>query len=134
MFNLRTKTIALTLIATSLSLINAQEIIRYSASAETNFGSGDFTPYYMVSNKHGINSINSNSGYIRAGIFKEIDQEKIFSWSAGVDMLACYNDARNARIHQLYGDINLYCLGLSVGMKEYNGVFKNQNQIGRAHV
>ena len=127
MFNLRTKTIALTLIATSLSLINAQEIIRYSASAETNFGSGDFTPYYMVSNKHGINSINSNSGYIRAGIFKEIDQEKIFSWSAGVDMLACYNDARNARIHQLYGDINLYCLGLSVGMKEYNGVFKNQN-------
>ena len=100
--------------------------IYYNISSEIQTGSGEYAPYFFSANKHGISSVEKNSGYLRAGIFKDLNREKVFSYAAGLDIAGSYNDYSKFRIQQLYLDFKLYCLNLSIGSKEYDGVFKNQ--------
>ena len=113
------------LIITTFS-ITSQNNIYYNISSEIQTGSGEYAPYFFSANKHGISSVEKNSGYLRAGIFKDLNREKVFSYAAGLDIAGSYNDYSKFRIQQLYLDFKLYCLNLSIGSKEYDGVFKNQ--------
>ncbi len=46
--------------------LQAQNAITFSIAAEGAAGSGDFTPYYLTANRHGILSADKNTGYLRA--------------------------------------------------------------------
>ena len=119
------KILFLPLFLTTLPLFS-QHNIYYKIGGEFQAGSGDFAPYLFSANKHGISSVENNSGYLRAGVFKDFNEEKVFSYAAGIDLAASYNDYSNYRIQQLYFDLKYRCLNLSIGAKEYEGEFKNQ--------
>ena len=99
--------------------------LRYRGEAQVSFSSGQNTPFWLVSNKMGLSSIKKNNGYIRMGVFRDMDEDRKFSWGAGVDLVGAYNFTSSFVIQQLYGEIKYRCLGAMVGSKEIYGEFNN---------
>ena len=93
--------------------------LRYRGEAQVSFSSGQNTPFWLVSNKMGLSSIKKNNGYIRMGVFRDMDEDRKFSWGAGVDLVGAYNFTSSFVIQQLYGEIKYRCLGAMVGSKEF---------------
>lgn len=90
---------------------------------------GDFAPYWLSTNKYGMHSVESNNGYLRAGI----DWRKSFAnnWSieVGADLSAGYNYASDVWLQQAYFDVSWKMLHLSIGSRERIGspLEKNAN-------
>lgn len=92
--------------------------LRYEAEIHATFSSGRNTPFWLVNNLQGLGSPEKNNGYVRAGIFKEIDHDKRFSWGAGVDLIGAWRNSAPFQIHQLYGELKYRALGIMLGSKE----------------
>ena len=54
--------------------------LSYKAEANIISGGGDYTPFWMMNNTHGVVSDKNNSGYLRLGHFKELESDKKFSY------------------------------------------------------
>lgn len=89
------------------------------------FSGGRHTPFWLISNRHGMGSVEKNNGYVRASIFKDMDRSNRFSWGAGVDLAAGVRQQSPFFIQQLYGEIRYKCLDLMIGQKEIDGVISN---------
>ncbi|MDE5978572.1 MAG: hypothetical protein K2G84_00905, partial [Muribaculaceae bacterium] len=55
-------------------------------------GSGDFAPYYIASNNHGILT-QSNDALLRLSLDKQPDTKKRFSYGFGIDFLTGYTSS-----------------------------------------
>lgn len=118
--------------------LNAESYaIDYSAEAILNAGSGNFAPYYMASNRHGIIT-QSNNALLRASLSRPMQMEKRFTYGFGADIIGGYgsdvdylrfsdgemrpNAQHPARfwLQQLYGEIKYRGVFLSVGLKEHS--------------
>ncbi len=123
-------------VAAAASPISDREGINYEVSLMGNAGSGDFAPYYMMVNRHGILT-QSDDVLFRGKLWKRFDLSRRFSYSFGADFLTGassqttyhrYDDAgklvdnrqRPAAIwlQQLYAEIKFMGAFLSVGLKE----------------
>ena len=124
-FNLRKN--ALLLCAAITLGLKAGELdsLYYKVEGQVSFSSGKHTPFWLVNNRQGLSSIEKNNGYLRAGLFRHIDDEKRFSWGAGVDLACAYNFTSSFIIQQLYGEVKYRSLKLMVGSKEIQGEFNN---------
>ena len=60
--------------------------INYRVSLIANAGSGDFAPYYMMSNVHGTLS-QPYSTLLRASVEKKMDKSTRFSYGFGADII-----------------------------------------------
>ncbi|MCD8178276.1 MAG: capsule assembly Wzi family protein [Tannerellaceae bacterium] len=91
------------------------------------FGSaatGSTTPFWIVSNKYGKIPLDSNNGYLSAGVFQNQRFGKGFYWNAGLDVIASTSRYRNVYVQQVYGEIGYKKLQLSIGSKEkYNSLW-----------
>lgn len=109
-------------VASLLSLtpfgVSAIDGMHYKVEGQVSFSTGENTPFWLVSNREGLASIEKNNGYFRAGLFREVEKEKRFSWGAGVDLACAYNFSSSFIIQQLYGELKYRCLGLTIGSKE----------------
>lgn len=103
-----------------------KDSLHYKLSMDVQAGNGQYAPYYFTSNTHGVTSIKPNSGYLRAGLFKNANKVQKFDYALGIDLITSYNNNSPFWIQQLYGELKYRCLGLTVGSKEYSGVFKNK--------
>lgn len=92
--------------------------LRYRGEVGATFASGDHTPFWMVSDRHGFSSLTKNNGWIRAGIFHDMDRSKRFSWGAGVDLGVGYNMQRVFIPQQIYAEVKYRCLDAMIGQKE----------------
>lgn len=122
--------------------------IHYAASLAANAGGGDFAPYYIASNRHGV--VTQPVGtQLRLAAWKPLERDKRFSWSIGVDFLAgitSYTDYQrydassatwttnrqrpaHAWLQQLYGEVKWRSLFLEVGIKEHGSALFN-NRLG----
>ncbi len=99
--------------------------IRYEAETVATFSGGEYTPFWLMNNLQGLGSPTKNNGYVRAGVFKDIDRDKRFSWGAGVDLAAGWNMTAPFSVHQLYGEIKYRSLGAILGSKEIWGEFND---------
>ncbi|MDD6210592.1 MAG: capsule assembly Wzi family protein [Bacteroidales bacterium] len=97
----------------------------YQAETGITAGGGEYTPFWLMSNRFGLSSADKNNGYIRAGIFRPIEKEKRFSYGFGVDLAGAYRFTSNFIIQQAYGELKYRCLGLLVGSKEIYDEFTN---------
>lgn len=104
---------------------SAIDSLRYSVEGEVSFSNGQNTPFWLVNNMQGLSSIKKNNGYLRAGIFRDIEKDKRFSWGAGVDLAGAYNFTSSFIVQQLYAEIKYRCLGAMIGSKEIYGEFNN---------
>ena len=111
--------------------------INYSAEAVLNAGNGDFAPYYVASNRHGIITQSKNA-LLRASISRPMQLEKRFTYGFAADIIGGYgsdvdylrysggkliqNPQHPARfwLQQLYGEIKYRSLFLTVGLKEHS--------------
>lgn len=99
--------------------------LNYRTETGISFSGGEHTPFWLTANKQGLSSIEKNSGYLRAGIFREMEDDKRFSYAFGADLAVAYNFSSSFIIQQLYADLKYRCLQLSIGSKERHSEFNN---------
>lgn len=124
----------------------AQDTVKWEASTIVNVGTGDFAPYYIMSNEGGV--ITQPITLMERGvIYKNIQTEKRFDYGFGADIIANwskstdyqqYNKSLNsfqnnpqhpARlwVQQLWGEVKYRSLFAIVGMKEMQrSIFNSQ--------
>ncbi len=81
---------------------------------------GEYAPFWLVSNRGGLSSLDTDNGYIRCGVGIDgsIDGKGNWCYSSGIDLKAGYNQAHKPFVHQLYADVSYKWLTLSIGAKE----------------
>ena len=81
---------------------------------------GKNAPFWLVSNRNGLSSLDTQNGYIRYGacIDGAIGSKGNWKYSSGLDLKTGYNQSCIPVVHQLYADVSYRWLTLSVGAKE----------------
>lgn len=114
------------LVALSLPALAAElpdSAFSYNAEASVTLSSGESTPFWLVSNRQGLSSLDKTNGYIRAGFFKHERYDRRYDWEAGADLVVPFNFTSDFVIQQLYGGVRYRSLNLTVGAKQWhNGV------------
>ncbi len=47
--------------------------LSYRAETGVSFSGGEHTPFWLTANKQGLSSIEKNNGYLRVGVFRELE-------------------------------------------------------------
>lgn len=130
--------VAMASVALSVPMAQAGDdyVIDYSAEALMNAGSGDFAPYYMASNRHGILTQTTNT-LLRIAAKRDMDTDKRFSYGFGADFIGGYGSNTDYLrwdggalqphaqhpsrlwVQQLYAEVKYRSLFLSAGLKEH---------------
>ncbi len=92
--------------------------LEYRVEAFGSAGTGDYTPFWMVSNRYGIVPLDAGNGYLKPGVFYIQHFGKGFYWNAGIDLVAAAPRYKNVYVQQLYAEIGFQAILLSVGSKE----------------
>lgn len=96
--------------------------IRYRGEIRADLGGGDNSPFWLMSNRYGMSSRKPNSGYMRFGLFHDMDKSRRFTWGAGVDLAVAAGYQSVFFPQQVYGEIKYRCLDAMIGAKEmYDG-------------
>ena len=87
----------------------------------------NLAPFWFTANRHGLYSINANSGYLKAGIFRSTDHDKGRKWrhGYGIELAAAYNHTSSFIVQQAYFDIVWKKMQLGIGSKERQSALKN---------
>ena len=120
----------LLIISTTLKLkaqnANTSKEISYMVELNTAASVGDYSPFWINSNKYGLSSIEKNSGYLRGLLIKNITtSNNKWQMTYGIDVAIPVNYTSNFIIHQLYADINYNKISLEIGSKERMPELKN---------
>lgn len=100
---------------------------RYELTAETALGSGDYTAYQLVTNRHHVLSTRANTAYLRAAVqgnhrFENED----WTLSGAADLVASVHADQPAYLQQLYVNLQWQNFYLEAGAREYHPVLRNQ--------
>lgn len=97
----------------------------YAIEMGATSGWGTYAPLWLTANRQGLSSVNTESGYLRAGISRFVPLNKQFSFSAGIDLATAYNFISSFVVQQAYADLTYRWLNLSIGSKERMPQLKN---------
>lgn len=92
--------------------------ISYDIQTEVVASTGKHAPFWLVSNRHGLSSLKNNSANLSAGLFRDFDQKRGFTWAYGAEIAGAWNHPSPFYIQQLYADVKYGCWELSLGSKE----------------
>ena len=95
-----------------------EEATSYRAEIAGSLSSGNYTPFWMASNRYGVVPLEANNAYLKAGVFHRQHFGKGFRWSVGLDLVAAVPRYKNVYIHQLYAELGYKWIKLSIGSKE----------------
>lgn len=96
--------------------------IQYKAEIGTTLSAGEHTPLWLNANRYGFSSLERNNLWLRLSAVKHMDEEKKFSWGAGVDLGVAYRFQSAFVPQQLYAEVRYRCLDAMLGAKEsYDG-------------
>lgn len=105
--------------------IPTDQNIVYRAGVRASFAGGENTPFWLVSNIHGLGSPEFNNGYVRGEIYKAMDSSKRFSWGAGADLTGAWNLPAAFGVRQLYGELHYRAIWASIGSRNYESNYNN---------
>lgn len=97
----------------------------YAVETGGTSGKGAYAPMWLTANRQGLSSVNTEYGYLRAGIAHTMSLNRHFCFSAGVDLATAYNFTSSFIIQQAYADLSYHWLNLSIGSKERLPELKN---------
>lgn len=99
--------------------------LNYKIETGATLSGGEHTPFWLVANKHGLSSIHKNNAYLDAGIFRDMEKDKDFSYALGLEMVGASRFTSKFFIQQAYADVRYRWLQLSIGSKERGSELKN---------
>lgn len=89
----------------------------YRAEVSSNIGSGEFAPFWLVTNQNGIPNIQPNSLYGRLGIFQGIDSTRRFSFQFGLDLVKETRSTSELLAEQAYIGLRYRKAELNIGSR-----------------
>lgn len=99
--------------------------LNYKIETSATVSGGHNTPFWLVANKHGLSSIRKNNAYLDAGIFRDLEKDKKFSYAFGLEMVGASRFTSKFFIQQAYVDLRYRGMEISVGSKERGNEMKN---------
>ncbi|MBR3014460.1 MAG: hypothetical protein IKH69_05500 [Bacteroidaceae bacterium] len=115
----------LALAALCVMPMKAQWNIRLEAQGGA--ASGDHTPLWLNANRYGMGSTETANGYVRAGVFKPVENDaREWKLGAGVDVAVAAGYTSTLIVQQAYGELQWKLGRLTVGSKEQPMQLKNQ--------
>lgn len=99
----------------------------YILTGEAAVGSGEYTAYQLVSNRHHVLSTRANTGYMRAALIGQKSIGKSGDWqlSGALDMIASAHADHRLYLQQLYGRLAWRNFYLEAGAREYRPVLRD---------
>ncbi|MDR1356939.1 MAG: capsule assembly Wzi family protein [Tannerellaceae bacterium] len=92
--------------------------LAYKTEIFASAASGDYTPLWLVSNRHGIVPLDAGNAYLSAGMFYGKHFDNGLRLTAGADIAAVTPRYRNILVRQLYAEIAYRAFSLSAGSRE----------------
>lgn len=94
--------------------------ISYSIETSGTLSTGDNAPLWLTANRQGLGSIERNSAYERAGLFRSMDHDSLHQWRLGygIDLVATQNGVANVMVHQAYAEAAYKKISVIIGAKE----------------
>lgn len=101
--------------------------LEYAVQMQGNVSCGDNNPLWLNANKYGLSSLENNNGYLRAGLFRNIDTDSLRKWGIayGVDLVAPVNYTSKFVIQQAYFEGRYKKGVLTIGSKQHQPNLKN---------
>lgn len=97
----------------------------YNVETRAAFAGGENTPFWLVSNLHGLGSPKFNNGYVRGSVLKPLNPSAKFSWGAMADLTGAWNLPGAFRVQQLYAELKYRKIWVSLGAREFESNYNN---------
>src|SRR5574344_1042790 len=103
------------------------EGISCSVEMQGALSDGDHAPLWLTANKYGLPSIERNSGYLRGGVFRSVNNDSTRQWDIGygADLVVATNHTSTFFVQQLYADVRWLKGMLTIGQKQQPMQLKN---------
>lgn len=98
--------------------------IRYEVQAVQTVSRGAYTPFWLMSDEHGMAAARKNFGYTRAAADGVMRRRK-WTLRAGTDLAAGWRLESPFSVQQLYASARFWNMELTVGSKYYNAPFND---------
>ena len=109
-----------------ISSVGAQTHIEYNLEAETAVGSGDYTAYQLVTNRHHVLATRPNTAYLRGALNVEHQLSKDFTLSGAVDVISSVHADHKAYLQQCYVNLQYQkAFFLEIGSREEKPVVRD---------
>lgn len=115
--------LALACSAAPLAHAGWNDSIQYRAEVGGSLSAGEHTPLWLNANRFGFSGIERNNLWLRLSAFKYMDEQKDFSWGAGVDLGVAHRFQSVFMPQQLYAEVRYRCLDAMIGAKELDDGF-----------
>lgn len=99
--------------------------VTYDLSAETAVGTGDYTAFQLVSNRHHVLGTRSNTAYLRGAVNLEHKFSKYLSMSGGVDVIASVHADHKFYLQQCYVNLSYGPFFIEAGSREEKPVLRD---------
>ena len=70
---------------------NEWDKISYTIQTDIVASTGQHAPFWFVSNRHGLSSLENNNANLSVGISRDFDHKKGFTWAYGAEFAGAYN-------------------------------------------
>ena len=97
--------------------------IDWRAQIGATLSAGEHTPLWLNAGRFGFSSLERNNMWLRVSAFKHMDENKRFSWGAGIDMGVAHRFQSTFQPQQLYAELRYRCLDALIGAKEIDDGF-----------
>ena len=101
-------------------------IFSYKIETRASFSGGENTPFWLVSNIHGLGSPIFNNGFVKGELYKTMDPQNKFDWGIGADIAGSWNLPAPFSIRQLYGEFHYRALWASIGSRNYQSDYNDR--------
>lgn len=120
------KIVVLSLFALLASAVHGQIEVR--SEAQITASDGEHTPLWLNANKYGLSSLDDVNGYVRAGVFRHLQQDSAREWRMGfgADVAVATGFTSTLVVQQAYGELEWKKGRLTIGSKEQPMELKNQ--------
>lgn len=104
--------------------------MNYTIQTDVVASMGKYAPFWLVSNRHGLSSVENNNANLSLGVFRDFDKKKGFAWAYGSEIVGAWHHDSPFIVQQLYADVKYNCWELSIGSKEHYSEGKHQTLSG----
>lgn len=99
--------------------------IAYDLTTEAAIGTGDYTAYQLVTNRHHVLGTRSNTAYLRGAVYATHSFNKNWTLSGAVDVVASVHADHQAYLQQCYANLSWKSFFLEVGSREQEQVVRD---------